>query len=574
MLVRDQPYNIAELIDDLESRKISLPTLQRDFRWSKNQIAYFFDSIYQERPLGGQFHLWKPEINQLDKINSFSRAVSPNSKTKDNSTPSEYFIIDGQQRLTSLKKVFEGDVILYFDPIAETFHLPNIYRNSKAFDPEHTKNAEFVSVQELWLQSKPIEDAYADSFAHFGDKLPAVIGNLKKLAYKLRRLNFNCIVLDGHSEEQITEIFIILNNAGKLVNTRESVLFPLLLQILPGVRKEIDDFIYDNFSDLDDSDIGKIFDSNFIATALMYHFSRGYTSNISSFKNKLDFNDTKRKIDKEKLANSLEVVKAGILRTISFLNRFFGITTKNMVSTHFSLHVLILAFGQKIVDDKVNKIAKDKVFLNTSQTKGVKLYFLAANACKRYTGTNADSNRKNDIALAMGTDPFENLGKSVLVHKKSGTLKDTWFVSEDLKNVVYGEKQGKHDPLLKTLGIACYLMNAGKLTDGDERLDLSRAHLHHIYPQSVYTGKDIHNIANIAIVDKDANISKFKNRKPFDYMNDDAVLDYDQRKNLEKHFIPMNDKNQFEDKNFNSFISERKVLIAQGLSDLFKSLEN
>lgn len=572
MRVRDQPYNIAELIDDLETRKISLPTLQRDFRWSNNQIAYFFDSIYQERPLGGQFHLWRPQDGDLKEVNDYSRAISSTdkySKTK-NSKTSEYFIIDGQQRLTSLKKVFEGEVKLYFDPLTESFHLPNQYRNSKVYDSKilddkgKLKNAEFVSVKELWEQSKVIDVAYSKSFSHYGDKLEFIIDNLKKLAFKLRRLNFNCIVLDGHSEEQITEIFIILNNAGKQVNTKESVLFPLLIQSMPGIRKEIDDFINVNFKNDDSNSISSIFDSNFIATALMYHMSNGYNSNISSFK---------KKLDADKIENSLSVVKEGILKTVDFLKSSFGITTKNMISTHFSLYVLVLAFGQKIVLNKAMK-TKESTFFTTAQIKGAKLYFLTSNAFRRYSDANSDANRKNDIKLSMDSNAFEALGKSMLIHKKSGLLNDTWFSKEDLKNVEYGGRKGKHHPLLKTLGIACYLKDAWKLTDGDEKLDLSRAQQHHIFPYSVYQEQDnVHNIANIAIVDKDANMIKFKKREPFDYINDNEVLDDDQRKNLHNHLIPMNENNKFNNMDFDSFISERSRLIAEELSNVFKRCE-
>ena len=91
---------LREVVRSFASGKILLPQFQRDYVWKPTKIRNLLDSLLHEYPIGG-FYLWRPS-----KI-----AQPPKPKRFDGDVPlvsPEFFgyLIDGQQRLTSLEAAF------------------------------------------------------------------------------------------------------------------------------------------------------------------------------------------------------------------------------------------------------------------------------------------------------------------------------------------------------------------------------------------------------------------------------------------------------------------------------------
>ncbi len=82
----------------------AVPQLQRNYVWDKKRVCLLLDSIYNHYPIG-VFLIWKAKRNKIGEI-------KPNNKTflppiKFNHSDIE-FIIDGQQRLTTLYGIIFG----------------------------------------------------------------------------------------------------------------------------------------------------------------------------------------------------------------------------------------------------------------------------------------------------------------------------------------------------------------------------------------------------------------------------------------------------------------------------------
>ena len=94
---------IASLINDVERGNIKIPVFQREFVWSDEQIVDLLDSIYRGYPVGSLL-LWatKETLQYERNVGGFKLPE----------TPEDYpvnYVLDGQQRLTTLYGVFNSD---------------------------------------------------------------------------------------------------------------------------------------------------------------------------------------------------------------------------------------------------------------------------------------------------------------------------------------------------------------------------------------------------------------------------------------------------------------------------------
>ncbi len=106
-----ESISIKQAITDIESGKLFLPPIQRNFVWDYDRIVNLFDSLYHNYPIGNCiFWKLKPETSQNYPLYKFIREYSENkNKTiKNENVPSNlleqdvFAVVDGQQRLSSL----------------------------------------------------------------------------------------------------------------------------------------------------------------------------------------------------------------------------------------------------------------------------------------------------------------------------------------------------------------------------------------------------------------------------------------------------------------------------------------
>ena len=89
---------LRKLLEDYHHGKILLPQFQRDFVWKSRKIRNLLDSLLRGYPIGA-FYLWRPEGGTREpKPKAFGGGkIAPEFNG---------YLIDGQQRLTSLEAAF------------------------------------------------------------------------------------------------------------------------------------------------------------------------------------------------------------------------------------------------------------------------------------------------------------------------------------------------------------------------------------------------------------------------------------------------------------------------------------
>jgi uncharacterized protein with ParB-like and HNH nuclease domain len=88
--------NIGRALNKVDNGEFRIPEFQREFSWSKQDVAKLFDSIYNNYPIGSLF-IWSPKTD--DHFRNFKALDQPDPEEIDRQIS---FVLDGQQRLTSL----------------------------------------------------------------------------------------------------------------------------------------------------------------------------------------------------------------------------------------------------------------------------------------------------------------------------------------------------------------------------------------------------------------------------------------------------------------------------------------
>jgi len=99
-----EPLTIRKLIERISSGDIRIPAFQRGFVWTPDQVAFLLDSIYKGFPIGTVF-LWQTDT-RLKSEKNLGQYQLPEPKRD---YPVNY-VLDGQQRLTSLFSAFQTDL--------------------------------------------------------------------------------------------------------------------------------------------------------------------------------------------------------------------------------------------------------------------------------------------------------------------------------------------------------------------------------------------------------------------------------------------------------------------------------
>ena len=114
--------SIRSLIEQVQQGQIRVPAFQRGFVWDPDRIAFLMDSIYKGYPFGSAI-LWQTK----EKLNA-ERKLGPFSLPEPTADFPISYVLDGQQRLTSIFGTFQTDLTpdggenwpkIYFDLTAE-----------------------------------------------------------------------------------------------------------------------------------------------------------------------------------------------------------------------------------------------------------------------------------------------------------------------------------------------------------------------------------------------------------------------------------------------------------------------
>src|SRR6266404_5360124 len=206
-------HGFRTLMSDMESGRVRLPPFQREFVWKPPKVIQLLDSIYKGFPIGSFFY-WKADRKYITLFRDIKSLALP-APAPDQEL---FFILDGQQRLTSLWATFKGSSIDGDEYARICLNLDAAVRYEQSdreakrdicvFEEADPDNAELVSLRDILADTRRYDE--------IRDKLPQgkkeilAVGRERFLTYA-----FSVVRVYDLELEDAVEVFQRINQSGK-----------------------------------------------------------------------------------------------------------------------------------------------------------------------------------------------------------------------------------------------------------------------------------------------------------------------------------------------------------------------
>ena len=348
--------NIRAVIEEINSRKIYLPAIQRKYVWDDDQITRLMDSIMLGYPIG-TFLFWKVRKSIINKkeysMYEFIKDFHERDVYKNPSAPQPFpigsdeetiwAVLDGQQRLTSLYIALQGSMSrklpnkrwknddafpikeLYLDLHSQRTDEEDISYEFKFLTQEEAKKQKD---DKLWYLVKDIlkysqDELVTDLIIPNGwasDKVASDKVAKKNISLLHTRLVgdeiINYFEVQTDSIDSVLDIFVRVNSGGTVLS-KSDLLFSTIVSHWDKARDEIDKLL----AEINKIGEGYKFSNDFIMRTCLYVLDMSVTLKVETFK----------KESVLKIKNNWENIRKTIKDTVDLLNEF-GFNSENIIS--------------------------------------------------------------------------------------------------------------------------------------------------------------------------------------------------------------------------------------------------
>ena len=237
-----QSYSIRKILDAITSGEVRIPAFQRGFVWEMDRVAHLLDSIYKGYPFGSLL-FWRTK-QQLAAERSLGTFILPDPEAE---YPIDY-VLDGQQRLTSIFTVFQTELKPEINP-----EWTEIYFDLEA--GENPQDSVFVALEKVeeaerhrYFPMRVLFDSvgYRANTEHLNKEKISIIDKLQE---KFKEVTIPVQILKSEDRSIVAIVFERINHLGVALDT---------LQLLSAWTWSEDFDLLDKFRDLRDelSDFG------------------------------------------------------------------------------------------------------------------------------------------------------------------------------------------------------------------------------------------------------------------------------------------------------------------------------
>lgn len=478
-----EPITIKKLIERISSGDIRIPAFQRDFVWEPDQVAFLLDSIYKEFPIGTVI-LWKTD----NRLNSEKRLGCFKLPPPQKDYPVNY-VLDGQQRLTSLFSVFQTDlepvsgewVDIYFDMAAEEAVQESLF---VALDESEVDPARHFPVKTFFDSV-----AYRQATNGLEDEVVVKLDNVQD---KFRTYLIPNETFETDDRNKVAIVFERINRAGTELDVFEllaawswSDQFDLV-QKFRDLEEKIEDHNYDDLCKERD---------------LLLKICSGIISGSTTPRAILD-------LQGDDIRARFAEIEAGVLGAIDFLRREVGVKHYKMLPFPALLAPLSAFFATTKADGQKY----------TSKQKDLLVRWFWISVFSRRFTSDVNEKQASDIRQMLKLKADENASFNLPKNEVKIDFAQTNFSSGNANSKALIAMLNAKSP--KSL-------LSGAAVDLDKVLKKGSKHeFHHIFPRAYLESKgvdrqDINILANICFLTRSDN-NKIKDKSPADYGKDIA----------------------------------------------------
>ena len=522
----------TDLIFEIEKGHIKIPKFQRDFVWSIDKTAKLLDSILKGYPIG-TFILWetKERLNDIKNIGNIQLPAVPDDIKIQ-------YVLDGQQRITSLYAAFLGAKIQK-EGEKKITDYGEIYVN---LDGDIDDNEEQIVVSEL-----PEETSITlNEVLNFNNNLfniqekysPENFKKIHQYSQTFSTYDFSTIVLRKEDIESAIEVFTRINTGGQTLTLFE-------IMSAKTYDEELKFDMQDRFQKL----IKELTNCKYETISSSVILS---VLGLILSKNK----ECKRKIilqlDKQKIIDSWDNVISALKDSIDYFRSVYRIP----VSSILPYDSLLVPFAYFFY---VNK-EKPK----GNQIKYLEEFFWRMSLSYRYSSS-SESKLAQDIKrideIINGNRPNYNDVK-VNLNSPSDIIEMSFSAGSSYCKAIlcllaYSEPKDFQD-------------NGKVILDNSWLKVANSKNYHHFFPKSFLKKRNIGNensLVNITLVGADLNKRKISAKAPSIYINDFFEENSDLPVSLNSHFIDGIDEFGISSDDYNVFLEKRGEAIFEALKN-------
>lgn len=523
--MQQQNIPIGTLVDMYKRGEMRLPEIQRHYVWRATRVRDLLDSLYRGYP-SGSILMWETD----EPVPTRDFAIAQDS----NAFAGRKLLLDGQQRLTSLTAVLNGEPVSVRGrkrPIDILFNLehpegppsdgtdvdsdedsPVTPDDELADESEEAEDGEqgiqeklsrrtfvvasrnllsqpqWVSVSDVFRtanDAEMLEKAGIDSFKD--PRFQKYSDRLKKLR-AIRQYPYVVHVLErSMSYEEVTEIFVRVNSLGAKLRSSDLALAQMTSR-WPNLLKQLEAFQEECEQSWFTIDLGQL-----VRAIVVFATHQCLFRSVAG-------------TPVERLKKGWEEAKEGLRFAVNFLRTNAGIEDESLLSSPMFIHAL--AAVSRIKDNR----------LSADEQHALLHWLLVANARGRYSRGSTESLLNEDLAILFRSGDVTALIEPV--KRQFGRL-----------HVEPGDLAGRgvNSPLFS---LAYLALKAGGAKDWYSGLGLSLTHQgklhfiqwHHIIPKSLlkaqgYETGEINEIANMAFITGQTN-RRISNKDATAYLAD------------------------------------------------------
>ncbi|WP_262152217.1 DUF262 domain-containing protein [Chryseobacterium foetidum] len=252
-------YNIKELFSNKNIESVIIPEIQRDYVWGTDQVNGLLQSIFDDflnfLETKAQINITINDDKSLEKtLSEYYKTIKYNTSIgfiyaySDFEYPDKYFLIDGQQRLTTIYLLLVA--IASEDEQFRSQFSKLYFKNGKSFIEYRVREASLLFLNQsithtIEEKKTSLEEQYWYYNFYKNDKtIQSIINNLKTikdfLSENISDINsFKDYVLnhvqfwyfDTNISEQGEELYIYMNARGERMQSNENLKAELLAKI-------------------------------------------------------------------------------------------------------------------------------------------------------------------------------------------------------------------------------------------------------------------------------------------------------------------------------------------------------
>lgn len=520
--VAKKPINTV--ITEIEQGLIKLPPFQRGFIWDQEQIIDLLDSIYKDYPIGSII-VWRSSTERLPAKRNIGGFAIPD---KEPGFPIDY-ILDGQQRLTSIYGVFCKDRTPYTPTDNEHYNIDinefNIIfdLNDKKFLPETSKDNNHCNIKMSSLFDT--KQLFAE-LNKFGEEYHKIGMDLYE---RFSNYNLSLVLTSKRSKDDIGIIFERINNTGANLSTIDLMIAWTWVEDF-HLREEFDDIL----EDLDGKGFGDMPEKILLQCLGAIIDQTAKTKDIL-------------KLDASKVRKNMINLKDSLDKTIDFLSTDLCMESRDFLPHSHQIIPLVYFFS------KTNRPSRDQVKIITK-------WFWKTSFSIRYSGSTDEKVNEDIIFINQVIQKdYQGLGK----------------YSYKIDNLM-GQKFSKSNPYTRSFLLLLAQKTPRDLTTGrpvDLGIALSkynRKEYHHIFPKKFLKGKNfstekISSLCNFTFIPSASN-KKISSLSPSNYFF--RIIPKKDFDNILKSNLIPTAKQLYKKNNYEEFLQEREQIIRQQIRNL------